>query len=285
VAALLASNYSVPAFTLDPASSPTGEGLGSDGTLYVGNYTSLDKVDRSQGLLAFGEQSAGVQSAAQNVSLYNGGNQPLTVSKIAISGAPFTLLPGATNNCTVGLVIAPGASCEVAVSITPAHAGTYSGSVTFTSNSLNTASTVQSVALTAFVYGVYLVPSTTALNFPQQALGTTSAASRVTLTNEGDLYSGSIGTPSSSNPVFSATLGTCTAAIAVGSSCQINVTFSPPKAQLYSGTITVPVSSEGGGVTPSATFTVSGTGGPAATITPPASSVQGPSQEQPAERH
>ena len=76
VAELPPSNYSASAFALDPVSSPLGEGLGSDGTLYVGNYTSLDKVDRSQGLVAFGEQSAGVQSAAQSVSIYNGGNGP-----------------------------------------------------------------------------------------------------------------------------------------------------------------------------------------------------------------
>jgi hypothetical protein len=276
VVELPASNYSAPAFGLDPASSPLGEGLGSDGTLYVGNYTDLDKVDRSQGAIAFGEQTVGFESTAQNVSLYNGGNEPLTVSNIAISGPPFTLLPGGTNNCTVGLVIAPGASCEVAVTITPPHAGTYSGTVTFTSNSLNTASTVQTVALTAFVYGVYMVPSPTALTFANQATGTTSAASMVMLTNEGDLYAAGIETPTSSNPAFTPTLGTCTVSIAVGSSCQLTVTFSPALAQPYSGTITVPAYSGGGGTTPSATFTVSGMGVASPAPTPPASSLRGP---------
>ncbi len=258
VGELPASNYSASAFTLDPASSPLGEGLGSDGTLYVGNYTSLDKVDRSQGLVAFGEQTAGFESTAQNVSLYNGGNKSLTVTSVAISGAPFNLLPGGNNNCTAGLAIAPGASCEVAVTITPQHAGTYSGTVTFTSNSLNTTATVQTVALTAYVYGVYMVPSPSTLTFADQAIGTTSAASMVTLTNEGDLYAAGIGAPTSSNSAFNATLGTCTASVNVGSSCQIDVTFSPPKAQAYSATITVPASSGGGGTTPSATFTVNG---------------------------
>ena len=276
MAELLASNYSASAFTLDPTASPLGEGFGSDGTLYVGNSTSLDKVDRSQGAIAFGEQTAGVQSAAQNVSLYNGGNQSLTLSNIAISGAPFTLLPGTTNNCTVGLVIAPGASCEVGVTITPPQAGTYSGAVTFTSNSLNTASTVQTVAMTAFVYGVYIVPSPTALTFANQTTGITSAASMVMLTNEGDLYAAGIETPTSSNPAFTPTLGTCTVSIAVGSSCQLNVTFSPSLAQLYSGTITVPAYSGGGGTTPSATFTVSGMGVAPSASAQPASSLRGP---------
>jgi hypothetical protein len=260
VAQLPASNYSTSIFTLDTSGGPLGEGLGSDGTLYVGNYNDLDKVDRSQGAIIFGEQNAGVQSTTQYASLYNGGNEPLTVSTIAISGAPFTLLPGATNNCTAGLVITPGSLCDVGVTITPPHAGLYSGTVNFTSNSLNTTSTVQTVALSAYVYGVYMVPSPTTLNFANQTAGTTSSASMVMLTNEGDLYSAGIGTPTSSDPAFNPTLGTCTASIAVGSSCQLNVTFSPSKAQPYSATITVPASSEGGGITPSATFTVNGTG-------------------------
>ncbi|MGB8099690.1 MAG: protease pro-enzyme activation domain-containing protein [Terracidiphilus sp.] len=276
VAELLQSNYSASAFALDPTSGPLGEGLGSDGTLYVGNYSDLDKVDRSQGAIAFGEQTAGFESTAQNVSLYNGGNEPLTVSNIAISGPPFNLLPGGTNNCTVGLMIAPGASCEVALTITPPHAGTYSGTVTFTSNSVNTASTVQTVAMTAFVYGVYIVPSPTALTFANQTTGITSAASMVMLTNEGDLYAAGIETPTSSNPAFTPTLGTCTVSIAVGSSCQLNVTFSPSLAQLYSGTITVPAYSGGGGTTPSATFTVSGMGVAPSASAQPASSLRGP---------
>jgi hypothetical protein len=285
VGELLASNYSASAVSLDPASSPLGEGLGSDGTLFVGNYSNLDKVDRSQGLVAFGEQATGFESAAQSVSLYNGGNQPLTVLSVTISGAPFTLLPGGTNNCIAGPVIAAGASCDVAVTITPTHAGTFSGTVTFTTNSLNNTSFAQTVTLTGYVYGPDMVPSPTALTFANQTAGTTSAASMVTLTNEGDLYSGSIGTPTSSDAAFSATLGTCTAAIAVGSSCQLNVTFSPSLAQSYSGTITFPVSSEGGGTTPSASFTVSGMGVASAKVTSPASPLRGQPQGRPAERH
>ncbi len=260
VAQLLASDYSTLAFTLDPTGGPLGLGLGSDGTLYVGNYSNLDKVDRSQGAIAFGEQFAGTASTTQYATIYNGGNQSLTVSNIAISGAPFTLQPGATNNCTAGLVIAPGASCEVGVTVTPLHAGTLSGTVTFTSNSLNNKSSVQAVALSAFVYGVYLAASPSTLNFPNQTAGTTSSASMVMLTNEGDLYSATLFTPTSSDPDFNAMLGTCTVSIDVGSSCQLNVTFSPSNAQPYSATITVPASSEGGGNAPSALFTVSGVG-------------------------
>jgi invasion protein IalB len=173
-----------------------------------------------------------------------------------------------TNNCTAGIVIMPGSYCQVAVTMTAPHAGTFSGTITFTSNSLNTTSTKQKVALSGFVYGVYAVPSPKSLTFPSQTVGTTSAAENVTLTKDGDLYSAFFGTPVSSSSAFNVSLGTCTASIPVGSSCTLSVTFTPTLAQAYSGTVTVPVSSSGGGTTPSVTFKVSGTGISAALLAP-----------------
>jgi len=266
VAELPASGYSTAIANLDPAASPLGDSVASDGTVYVGNYYNLDKVDRSQGAIAFGEQNAGVTSPEEDVSIYNGGNKALTVSSFAHTGPAFALVTASMKPCTKGIVIAPGSYCQVGVTMTAPHAGIYSGTVTFTSNSLNTTSTTQTVALSGFVYGVYMVPSPKSLTFAPQVVGTTSAAKNVTLTNEGDLYAAFIGTPVSSSPVFNAALGTCTVSIPVGSSCKLSVTFTPTAAQAYSGTVTVPVSSGGGGITPSLTFTVSGTGVSTATL-------------------
>jgi hypothetical protein len=267
VAELPASGYSTSIANLDPAASPLGDSVASDGTVYVGNYYDLDKVDRSQGAIAFGEQSAGVESSVEEVSIYNGGNEALTVSTITRSGATaFAIKAASTKNCTTGKVIAVGSYCNIAVAMTPPHAGTYAGTITITTNSLNAAGSAQTIALSGFVYGVYIVPTPKALAFGSQTDGTTSAAKTVTLTNEGDLYAAAIGTPVSSNPAFSASLGTCTASVPVGGTCKLSVTFSPTTAEAYSGTVTVPASSGGGGTTPSATFTVSGTGVAAATL-------------------
>jgi hypothetical protein len=261
VAELHASGYSTSIANLDPAASPLGDSVASDGTVYVGNYYDLDKVDRSQGALPFGEQDAGVESSIEQVSIYNGGNQALTVSTITRSGAPaFVIKPASIQRCIAGGVIAAGSYCNIAVTMTAAHAGTYSGTITITTNSLNAAGSAQTIALSGFVYGVYIVPTPKALAFPSQTDGTTSAAKTVTLTNEGDLYSAFIGTPVSSNPAFNVSLGTCTVDIPVGGTCKLSVTFSPTSAEAYNGTVTVPASSTGGGTTPSATFTVSGTG-------------------------
>jgi hypothetical protein len=268
VVELPASDYTTPIATLDPAASPLGDSVGSDGTVYVGNNADLDKVDRSQGAIAFGEQQVNVKSPAEDVSIYNGGNQPLTLSNFTRSGASaFALETAATTPCKKGMVIAPGAYCQVAFTMTAPHAGIFSGTVTFISDSLNATSKTQTVALSGFVYGVYVTASPTLLTFPSQTVGTTSAAKPVTLTNQGDRYSAEFGTPVAPSG-FNVGLGTCTGLVAVGASCKLSVTFSPTEAQAYSGTVTIPVGSNGGGITPSVKFEVSGNGVAAAALTP-----------------
>ncbi len=260
VAELAASNYATELAGLDTSAAPLGVSLGSDGTLYVGNYNDLDKVDRSQGAIAFGEQFVETTSTAQNVGIYNGGNESLALSNIVLTGSAFAMSPTATNGCTDSTVLAPGSLCQIAVTMTAPHAGTFSGSITFTSNSLNTTSMENTVALSGYVYGPYVTPSPTSLAFGSQVTGTTSAPQTVTLTNQGDLYAAGLGTPAPPSSAFQVTLCTDYYSIAVGASCQASVTFSPTVVQAYSGTVTVPVSSGGGGSWPSVTFTVSGTG-------------------------
>ena len=261
VAELVASDYSTAITSLDPTASPLGDSVASDGTVYVGNYYTLDKVDRSQGAIDFGEQEVGITSPVQEVGVYNGGNKSLTISSISLAaGGAFAAKAGSTHTCSIGKVLTPGAYCWVSVTMTAPHAGTFSGTITFTSNSLNTTATKQTVALSGFVYGAYGVATPKTLTFPSQTVGTTSAPENEKLTNEGDLYSAFFGTPVSSSPAFNVGLGTCTTYIAVGSSCELSVTFSPTAAQAYSGTVTLPVTSSGGGATTSVTFNVSGTG-------------------------
>ena len=258
VAELPASNYGASLATLDPAASPLGASVGPDGTVFVGNYTNLDRVDRSQGAIAFGAQAANTTTSPQTVSLYNGGNEALTVSGVSVTGAGFAVQAAATNNCTSGAVVPPGALCNVAVTWTPPHAGTFSGTLSLASNSLNTAATLP-VALSGFVYGVYVTASPDPVGFGTRAVGAMSSLP-VSLTNSGDLYSAGIGTPSSDNPAFTVAPGTCTSSLAVGASCQLAVTFAPTATQAYSGTVTLMVSSSGGGPAQTVTFTVTGTG-------------------------
>lgn len=260
VAELPASNYTTAIANLDASASPLGVGLGSDGTVYVGNYGNLDKVDRSQGAISFGEQNVGVKTAQQDVSVYNGGNELLDISNITLSGTSFALAAASSDPCSKSTAIAPGAFCQIGVTMDPPHAGTFSGTVTITTNSLNKAGTKQTVALSGYVYGPYVTASPSSVVFPPQLVETTSSSKSVTLTNNGDLYSAIIGTPTSNNSAFTVGIGTCTSELAVGSHCTLSVTFTPAAPQSYTGTVTVPIGSSGGGSWPALTFSVKGSG-------------------------
>jgi hypothetical protein len=262
VAMLAASSYGTSFASLDTSASPLGASVGPDGTVYVGNYTNLDRVDRSQGAIAFGEQTAGTASAVQDVTLYNGGNASLTVSAIGVSGEGFTAQAAGSNGCTTSTVLAPGTFCQVAVTLKPPHAGTFSGSLSLASDSLN-ATTTQLVALSGFAYGVYVTASPDPLSFGAQPLDAGAASLPVTLTNSGDLYAALLGTPSVDGGPFGASIGTCGTELAIDASCQLQVTFAPAAAQAYSGTVTLSAASTGGGPDQTVTFAVEGLGGTA----------------------
>jgi len=263
IAQLPASNYQASQAVFDSAApSPIGLGLGSDGTLYVGNSNgNLDKVDRSQGLIDFGDQSTvGATSAPQNVGLYNGGNEPLTISNIVLTGSSsgFAMQPAATNGCGTGLAIAPGAYCQVTATLTPPHVGALTGSIAFTTNSLNNPTSTATVTLSGYMYGAWVIASPDPLVFGNQALNT-PASLPVTLTNTGYSYSASIGSPSVDNNAFTAGIGNCNGNIAPGVACQLSVTFDPSQAQGYFGTVSL--TSTGNAVNQPVTFDVTGIGG------------------------
>src|SRR5205807_1755724 len=83
---------------------------------------------------AFGEQRVGTASPAQNVTLTNTGGAPLNLTGITITGAQaadFAFAAG--NTCPSGAgSVAPGASCTISVSFTPAAPGTRAATVNIT---------------------------------------------------------------------------------------------------------------------------------------------------------
>jgi len=253
VVELPASNYEAPQASLDPIAIVGGTGLGSDGTLYVGNAGTsppvgsgnLDRVDRSQGAIGFGQQVVGTASAPQQVAMYNGGNQALTIFEVALtdSGSGYALQPAGPDDCSNGQVLAQGSYCQVTVSLTPAHVGNLTGSILFSTNSLNDANSVETVALSGFVPGSYATLSPSPVVFAEQAPNTTSTASAVTLTNTGTVaLTGIVASLTGIDPSnFALTAGAnaCGTSLAAGSSCSIYVTFTPTVPGNYFGTISV----------------------------------------------
>ena len=139
-----------------------GVNADASGNLFIDDLTAdvVRKVTVNASAITFPAQLLQTTSAASSVAFYNAGGQALTISGIAVSGASFRAAASGGVDCTTTTVLAPGASCQIAVAFTPTAIATYTGTVVVTSNSGGVAGTQETIALT----GVgTLVPSTTTL--------------------------------------------------------------------------------------------------------------------------
>jgi hypothetical protein len=146
------------------------------------------------------------------------------------------------------------------------HVGTLTGSIAVTTNSLNQPAAVSNIALSGFMNGAWIVATPNPLAFGNEQLNTPAVMSE-TLTNTGYIYAATVPAPSSNNGAFTAGLGNCPASLAVGTSCQLSITFDPTLSQNYNGTISF--TSVGNGVNQPVSFAVTGIGGvPIASLAP-----------------
>jgi sugar lactone lactonase YvrE len=177
--------------------------------------------------LTFAPQNVGTTSPAQNVTVTNFGSAPLdlviTVSKDFLVGG----------NCPSAL---PGGSyCTIAVSYAPTITGPESGAVTLTDNALGG---VQTILLSGTGTAPVASIAPAALNFQPQLLNTTSGPQAVVLTNSGTGALTFSGTGISTTGDFAQT-NNCGSALAFGTSCQINVTYTPTVAGAETGSLSV----------------------------------------------
>src|SRR5207245_857480 len=132
----------------------------------------------------FGNQRVGTTSPAQTVTLTNSGRGPLDRSGVTIIGAQaadFAFAAG--NTCPTGAgSVAPGASCTISVSFTPAATGARATTVNITDDAAGSPQSV-SLAGTGIAPAVTLAP--TNLAFSTQRVSTPSPVQTVTLTNSG----------------------------------------------------------------------------------------------------
>jgi hypothetical protein len=222
--------------------------------------TPAPVVRFSPASLTFNSQTIGTISASQNVTLTNTGNAALTISGISVSGTNSSDF-SQTNTC--GTSLAAGTGCTISVSFSPAASGTRSASFSVTDNA---AGSPQAVALsgTGAVSAPIATFSPSSLIFGMQAPGTTSASQPVTLTNSG---TASLNISGISVTGDFAQTNNCGAAVASGSHCTINITFSPSAGGTRTGTLSVSDNASGTPQTLSLTGTGSG-GSPTATVTP-----------------
>ena len=182
-------------------------------------------ISVSPKLIAFPNQGVNSSSSPNDVTVLNNQAGTLSIASIQAS-APYSQ----TNNC--GTTLAPGAQCTISVKFTPTAKGYFASSLVITDSAANSP---QSVSLSG--NGVIPVTMSPAVvNFPNQAVNSTSTASNFTVTNNLltpiNIASLAAGTG------FSQT-NTCGASLAGGASCTVSVKFSPTAIQYYSSVVTI----------------------------------------------
>ena len=130
-------------------SNPTGVGVNSQGAVYIISSAASGQVIRQvgpQGFLAFGKQSKGTSSGAQQVTVTNTGNSTMQLTTYGITGtnaADFKISPLATTCLlTAGATLYAGQSCKIGVIFTPAAVGARSATLTLADNTINGADNV-----------------------------------------------------------------------------------------------------------------------------------------------
>ena len=181
-------------------------------------------IQLNQTSLTFAPLIIGTASPTQIVTLRNSGTANLVFSAISPTGAAaadFT----ATGGCTAATPVAPGATCDVTVGVTPSVVGARDASLSIVSNATSGTLTLplHATGLAVPVPVVTLTPATIA--FGSRTVNGLYPATTVQLQNTGTavLQIGSIATTGAG---FADTT-TCGATLAVGDACSIAVTFTP----------------------------------------------------------
>jgi hypothetical protein len=209
--------------------SITDNSAGSPHTVPLNGEGGQGSASVSPTGLTFGSQQVGTTSSAQTVTLTNNGALALQVSRIQAS-SPFQ----ETNTC--GTSVAGNNSCTISVTFTPTTAGAATGTLTFTDSATDSPQSVALSGNATTAPGSAASLSQVSLSFGSQAISTTSAAQQVTVTNSGTaaLTISSIQTTNQ----FNAT-NTCSASVAPGGNCTIQVTFTPSASGSQTGTLTI----------------------------------------------
>lgn len=172
--------------------------------------------------LAFGQENVGSTSTPQTVAFSNTGNASLSVSSFAFGGTNAGEF-AQTNNCAS--TVAPGASCHLNVTFTPAAVGSRSALLAITDNASDSP---QNVSLTGTGVQPLVILTPSSVSFGPEALVTESAPQIVPLSNTGN-SSVSISNIiiGGTNASFFGQSNNCGTSVGAGATCAISVIFMP----------------------------------------------------------
>jgi len=127
------------------------------------------------------------------------------------------------NGCVNG--VAAASNCKIGVIFAPSGLGTRTATLNIADNALDTP---QTVSLSGTGAGPVIAFSPASLSFAAEAIGTTSQAQTVTVSNtgNGNLDITSVSLTGTNGHDFAET-NTCATAVSPGGTCTVSVTFSP----------------------------------------------------------
>jgi len=187
--------------------------------------------------LAFGNQLVKTTSTAKSVTVTNNGTAAVTMGTISLTNTTDYAI--SANTCPAsGSTLAAKASCTISVTFGPQATGNKRGTLVINDND---PASPQLVGLSGVgISNVTLSP--TSITFPVTAIGVSSAAQKITLTNKTGV-SITLGNPAITvtGPFANSASTTCTNALVIANNgtCVINVTFKPTALGYASGSISV----------------------------------------------
>jgi hypothetical protein len=178
----------------------------------------------SSGSLVFSNTAVGMSSAPQTITLTNCGTAALVVSGVAFEDGGsnfFSVVQSCTN-----APIAPGGTCQLAITFTPTNSGVSVGLLDIVNNSTNSPAVI-SCSGTGFVPVPGFCPSGS-LDFGGVVLGNTSSVQSVTITNCGTatLTITNLTLTGANTGDFIVVTNACST-VTTGATCQVNLQFAP----------------------------------------------------------
>jgi hypothetical protein len=222
--------------------APTSTGSLSGSVTVVSNATNSPatisltgagvqpQISLTPSSVSFGNVTVGVTNT-QTLTIRNAGTATLTVSQASLVGTGFT-----SSGLVLPLSVPAGGSSAFTIGFDPASAATFSGSITFISNTPNSPLVVPITGMGISTI-LQLSAAPASLSFGSLTTGT-SATQSVTISNTGN-SSVSISQVSASGTGFSTNGIALPLSLAAGQSTSFNVAFAPASAGSLAGSLTV----------------------------------------------
>jgi HYDIN/CFA65/VesB family protein/centrosomal CEP192-like protein len=178
--------------------------------------------------LAYGKVLVGT-SSSQTVSFSNTGNSSVNISAVSLTGSSFSV-----SGFSGPVTLAAGQSLSLLVACAPSYVGSYTGSLTVTSNSTNSPATI-SLSGTGVQPAISVVP--TSVSFTNVTIGVTNSQT-VTISNPGTANL-TISQAALLGSGFSYSGLLLPLTIAPGASSPFTVGFTPASATTFSASLTL----------------------------------------------